>query len=203
MNTMKIKKIFSIVVLVLVMMAGLVGCTERKDGKVRIVDLEGTIKQEIIDEVETIATTEDLVVVFAEQDVPVRQYAIDDDCFIILVMPAELLVLNEKASDTECKAIFDAVVTKIAGLDNQEAVKVLVEAVEKEMQLLSLKATWEMIKFVSLAAVISWMLIIATREGWFDGFGSGYGNTFVYVSRGSSRSSGLSGSTGGSFRGHR
>ena len=201
--TMKIKKIFSIAMLV-IMMACMVGCTDQKDGKVRIVDLEGTIKQEIIEEVEGIATTEDLVVVFSEKDVPVRQYAFDDDTFIILVMPAELLVLNEKASDTECKAIFDAVVTKIAGLENHEAVRVLVEAADEEMIHLSMIATWEMIKFVSLAAVISWMLIIATREGWFDSFGSGYGNTFVYVSRGSRSSGFTSGSrSGGSFRGHR
>lgn len=189
----KLMKLFVISLLLIV----LGGCASRTSGKVRVIDLVGDVKPSTVVNAENTVVTENLTIVFSNEDVAVRHYAVDGG-WIFLITPTEITVINSDKSNESCKSMFENVVNPTSGLTNDQAVMPLIKAAEAEVQSQRAMQIIGMVGLCVIAFIIGASLV--TGGDMFSSYG---GNTFVYVSRGSSSFGGSSRSSGGSYTGHR
>lgn len=125
------KKVFKVLSVCLVALALLTGCqSTEKTGHAKIIDLTGEITNFTAIYGESIDIAEDIVIVFSNTDVPVRQYGNAEEQYIILVTPTNVLVLRDSYKDSRLNKVAAELANSIKGMSNEEAVITLIKTID-------------------------------------------------------------------------
>jgi hypothetical protein len=176
----KMLKVLS-VIFVLVLMTG---CQRtEKTGYAEIIDLTGEISEETLFPARYKSISEDIVIVFSDADVPVRQYGDAERQYIILVTPLQVVVIRDSYEDSRLNRVASEIANSIKGMNNEEAVMVIIKTMDDIITTDRYESIAVVGLFIVFAALFTGLYLFAGGDDY------GHRHSTYCVYRGGSRAS--------------